>query len=45
MTWEHHRNLLHHAMFIIPVLAMLAASVLFAAASTVEKDMAKRSAT
>ena len=36
---------LHHAMYIIPVLAMLAASVLFAAATTVEKDMGKRSAT
>ena len=35
---------LHDAMYIIPVLAMLAASVLFAAATTVEKDMSKRSA-
>ena len=35
---------LHDAMYIIPVLATLAASVLFAAATTVEKDMGKRSA-
>ena len=35
---------LHNAMYIIPALAVLAALVLFAAASTVEKDMLKRSA-
>ena len=35
---------LHNAMYIIPMLAVLAALVLFAAASTVEKDMRKRSA-
>jgi len=35
---------LHDAMYIIPVLALLAASVLFAAATTVAKDMGKRSA-
>ncbi len=36
---------LHDAMYIIPVLAVLAASVLFAAATTVEKDMQRRSTT
>ena len=34
---------LHHAMYIIPLLAVLAALVLFAAATTVEKDMRRRS--
>ena len=36
---------LHDAMYIIPVLAVLAAAVLFAAATTVEKDMQRRPAT
>ena len=36
---------LHNAMYIIPILAVLAASVLFAASTTVEKDMLRRSAT
>lgn len=34
---------LHSAMYAIPVLAVLASAVLFAAASTVEKDIRKRS--
>lgn len=35
---------LHSAMYAIPVLAVLASAVLFAAASTVEKDIGKQSA-
>ena len=35
---------LHSAMYAIPVLAVLASAVLFAAASTVEKDIRKQSA-
>jgi MFS family permease len=34
---------LHNAMYLIPVLAVLAALVLFAAATTVEKDMRRQS--
>jgi predicted MFS family arabinose efflux permease len=36
---------LHYAMYAIPVLAVLASLVLFAAASTMEKDIRKQSAT